>query len=272
MYKKLRKMNKQTVAVLDFGSQYTQLIARRIREQNVYSEIFPHTISAEELGKKNIPAIILSGGPSSVYDSQAPQVDTDILNMGTPILGICYGLHLMISNAGGNVLHKGQGEYGFAKIHSKGKSLLLENLSAESQVWMSHGDEIDSLGNGFETIARSSNNIVAAIHHKDKPLFGVQFHPEVVHTVEGDTIISNFLFSIAECKPDWTAANFISETISCIQDKIGEIGKVITGLSGGVDSSVVGTLLHNAIGSRSTCVFIDHGLLRKNEAEKSWGH
>ncbi len=264
-------MNKPTVAVLDFGSQYTQLIARRIREQNVYSEIFPHTISADELEKKNIPVIILSGGPSSVYDSQAPQVDTDIFNMGTPVLGICYGMHLMITNVGGNVLHKGQGEYGFAKIHTVGESPLLKNLSNESQVWMSHGDEIDSLGNGFEPIAQSSNDVIAAIHHKDQPLYGVQFHPEVVHTVDGNTIISNFLFDIAGCKPDWTAANFISETISKIQDITGEDGKVITGLSGGVDSSVVGTLLHKAIGTRSTCVFIDHGLLRKNEADQVMG-
>ena len=264
-------MNKQTVAVLDFGSQYTQLIARRIREKNVYSEILPHTISADDIRKKNIPAIILSGGPSSVYDNQAPQVDPQILNLDIPVLGICYGLHLMINNSGGNVLHKGQGEYGYAKIHSESESALLKNLSPESKVWMSHGDEIDSLGNGFETIARSSNNIVAAIQHHDKPLYGVQFHPEVVNTEEGSTILSNFLFNIADCKPEWTAAHFISETISSIQEKVGENGRVITGLSGGVDSSVVGILLHKAVGTRSTCVFIDHGLLRKEEADQVMG-
>ena len=153
-------MHKQTVAVLDYGSQYTQLIARRIREQNVYSEILPHTISAYEIKERNISAIVLSGGPSSVYDNQAPQVDPQILNLNIPVLGICYGLHLMINNSGGNVLHKGQGEYGYAMIHSEGKSPLLKELSSESKVWMSHGDEIGSLGNGFETIARSSNNIV----------------------------------------------------------------------------------------------------------------
>jgi len=264
-------MNKQTVAVLDFGSQYTQLIARRIREKNVYSEILPHTISADDIRKKNIPAVILSGGPSSVYDNKAPQVDPQILNLDIPVLGICYGLHLMINNSGGNVLHKGQGEYGYAKIHSESESALLKNLSPESKVWMSHGDEIDSLGDGFETIARSSNNIVAAIQHHDKPLYGVQFHPEVVHTEEGSTILSNFLFNIADCKPEWTAAHFISETISSIQEKVGENGRVITGLSGGVDSSVVGTLLHKAVGTRSTCVFIDHGLLRKEEAVQVMG-
>ena len=264
-------MNKQTVAVLDFGSQYTQLIARRIREQNVYSEILPHTITAEELNKKNVPAIILSGGPSSVYDKNAPQVDPSILSMGIPVLGICYGLQLMITQNGGNVAHKGQGEYGFAKMHTVNESPLLTNLANESQVWMSHGDEIDSLGNGFEIIAQSSNDVIAAIHHKDQPLYGVQFHPEVIHTLEGETIISNFLFNIAQCTADWTAANFISETISKIQDITGDNGKVITGLSGGVDSSVVGTLLHKAIGTRSTCVFIDHGLLRKNEADQVMG-
>ena len=264
-------MNKQTVAVLDFGSQYTQLIARRIREQNVYSEILPHTITADELKIKNVPAIILSGGPSSVYDKNAPQVDPSILSMGIPVLGICYGLQLMITQNGGNVTHKGQGEYGFAKIHMVGESPLLKNLANASQVWMSHGDEIDSLGNGFEIIAKSSNDVIAAIHHKDQPLYGVQFHPEVIHTINGKTIISNFLFNIAQCKADWTAANFISETISKIQDITGDNGKVITGLSGGVDSSVVGTLLHKAIGLRSTCVFIDHGLLRKNEADQVMG-
>ena len=186
------------MAVLDFGSQYTQLIARRIREQNVYSEILPHTITAGELKLKNVPAIILSGGPSSVYDKNAPQVDPSILSMGIPVLGICYGLQLMITQNGGNVTHKGQGEYGFAKIHTVDESPLLKKIEDESQVWMSHGDEIDSLGNGFEIIAKSSNDVIAAIHHKDQPLYGVQFHPEVMHTLEGETIISNFLFDIAE--------------------------------------------------------------------------
>jgi len=264
-------LNKQTVAVLDFGSQYTQLIARRIREQNVYSEIFPHTITSGELKLKNVPAIILSGGPSSVYEKGAPQIDTSILNMGVPILGICYGLQLLIAKDGGNVAHKGQGEYGFAKIHKVDESPLLKNIENESQVWMSHGDEIDSLGNGFEIIAESSNDVIAAIHHKDEPLYGVQFHPEVIHTLEGETIISNFLFDIAKCTADWTAANFISETIAKIKDLTGNNGKVITALSGGVDSSVVGTLLHKAIGDRSTCVFIDHGLLRKNESDQVMG-
>ena len=264
-------MNKQTVAVIDFGSQYTQLIARRVREQNVYSEIFPHSITAGELRTMDVPAVIFSGGPSSVYENTSPQVDKEILNLNIPVLGICYGLHLMISDAGGQVIHKGHGEYGFAKVHPEVKSPLFSNLSKESQVWMSHGDEIENIGNGFDVIARSSNNIIAAIQHHDRPLYGVQFHPEVIHTIEGKTILSNFLFKISDCKANWTAEHFISETISMIQDKVKDDEKVITGLSGGVDSSVVGTLLHKAIGDRSSCVFIDNGLLRKNEADQVMG-
>ena len=264
-------MKKHTVAVIDFGSQYTQLIARRIREQNVYSEIYSHSITSSEIKNKDVSAVILSGGPSSVYENEAPQIDNTILELNIPVLGICYGLHLMILDAGGKVIHKGHGEYGCSKVHHEMKSPLLDNLSTESEVWMSHGDEIENIGNGFEVIARSSNNIIAAIQHHDRPLYGVQFHPEVVHTVEGNTILYNFLFTISDCKPDWTAKHFISETITTIQDKVGNDGKVITGISGGVDSSVVGTLLHKAIGDRSRCVFIDHGLLRKDEADKVMG-
>ena len=264
-------MKKQTVAVIDFGSQYTQLIARRVREQNVYSEIFPHSITASELKKMDVPAVIFSGGPSSVYENKSPQVDNAIFDLNIPVLGICYGLHLMISDSGGQVIHKGQGEYGFAKVHPEVKSPLFDNLSQESQVWMSHGDEIENIGNGFDVIARSSNNIIAAIQHHERPLYGVQFHPEVVHTIEGNTILSNFLFKISDCQADWTAEHFISETISSIQEKVGDDGKVITGISGGVDSSVVGTLLHKAIGDRSRCVFIDHGLLRKEEVDQVMG-
>ncbi|SVE01476.1 uncharacterized protein METZ01_LOCUS454330, partial [marine metagenome] len=218
-----------------------------------------------------VPAVIFSGGPSSVYENAAPQIDSAILDLNIPVLGICYGLHLMISDTGGLVSHKGHGEYGFAKVHPEVESPLFDNLSKESQVWMSHADEIENIGNEFDVIARSSNNIIAAIQHHDRPLYGVQFHPEVVHSVEGNTIISNFLFKISDCRADWTAEHFISEAISAIQKKVGDDGKVITGLSGGVDSSVVGTLLHKAIGDRSRCVFIDNGLLRKEEADQVMG-
>ena len=174
----------------------------------------------------------------------------------------------MISDAGGQVINKGHGEYGFAKVHPEIESPLLNNLSKESQVWMSHGDEIENLGNGYDVIARSSNDIIAAIQHHDRPLYGVQFHPEVVHTLEGNTILSNFLFKISDCLADWTAEHFISDTISEIQEKVGENGKVITGISGGVDSSIVGTLLHKAIGDQLTCIFVNNGLMRREEPER----
>ena len=264
-------MKKNIVAVIDFGSQYTQLIARRIREHNIYSEIFPYSITEHELQKMNISAIILSGGPSSVYAQNAPQLDSHILKMNIPILGICYGLHLMISENGGHVVHKGHGEYGFATVSPEKDSPLFNNISSESKVWMSHGDEIENHGIEFNVIARSSNNIIAAIQHNNRPHYGVQFHPEVVHTIEGKLFLENFLIHIANCQKDWTAANFISQTISMIAEKVGDDGKVITGISGGVDSSVVGALLHKAIGEKSRCVFIDHGLLRKNEADQVMG-
>ncbi|MBC8213157.1 MAG: glutamine-hydrolyzing GMP synthase [Candidatus Marinimicrobia bacterium] len=261
------KHHTQTIAVLDFGSQYTQLIARRVREQHVYSEILPYNTTLKELVDKNVKAIILSGGPASVYDEQSPQLDSDILKSEIPILGICYGLQLLIQNSEGEVHSKGKGEYGYAKVHKVIENSLFHNISGNTQVWMSHGDEVINIENPWEVIARSSNEVIAAVHHHQKPHFGVQFHPEVVHTVEGQTMLSNFIFKIAHCKPNWTPANFINEAIDKIRDKVGN-KKVITGLSGGVDSSVVGTLLHKAIGEQSTCVFIDHGLLRKNEADQ----
>ena len=264
-------MSKQKVIILDFGSQYTQLIARRVRELNVFSEILPYTINFDKIKNDNIKAVIFSGGPSSVYEKNAPMIKHELLDLNIPILGICYGMHLMIHNSGGHVRHKGKGEYGLAYINSEIDSKLLNNISRESKVWMSHGDEIDQIGSKYKVTARSSNNIIAAIEHIDKPLYGVQFHPEVMHTEEGETILSNFLFSIANCNPDWNAQNFISESVEKIRNNLGENSQVITGISGGVDSSVVGTLLHRAIGERSNCVFIDHGLLRKNESSQVMG-
>ena len=264
-------MSEKIVLVIDFGSQYTQLIARRVREHNVYSEILPHSISVHEIKKKNIAAIILSGGPSSVYDENSVVFDEQILNLDVPILGICYGLHLMIYHSGGLVIHKNQGEYGQSKINQENNCILLNDLSSDSEVWMSHGDEIENLGNYYNCIARSTNNVIAAVEHKERPLYGVQFHPEVIHTIQGHIIISNFLFKISNCKPNWTAENFILSAINKIRKEVGSNGKVITGLSGGVDSSVVATLLHKAIGKRSSCVFIDHGLLREGEVDEVMG-
>ena len=261
-------MKKQNVIVIDFGSQYTQLIARRVRELNVFSEILPHTISYEEVMKNNPSAIILSGGPASVYEKKSPQIDDEFFSSEIPVLGICYGLQLLVSSFGGSVVNKGHGEYGSALLHIEKNCRLFENLSEDLQVWMSHGDEINELGSEFNVIGKTSNNVIGAIQHKSFPLYGVQFHPEVVHTEAGKNILYNFIFNISKCKSNWTAENFIFDAVNEIRKIVGETEKVITGISGGVDSSVVGMLLHKAIGERSICVFIDHGLLRKNEAEQ----
>jgi len=257
----------QSIAVIDFGSQYTQLIARRIRELNVFSEIFPFSISLDELKSKQVKAIILSGGPSSVYEDNAPKISKDILNSGIPILGICYGLQLLMQHSGGNVHSTGKGEYGFAQILSNSSNILFKDFPSESQVWMSHGDEVENLPDGWEVLSKSTNDVVAAVQKTNDSIYGVQFHPEVVHSIHGKELLSNFLFDISGCEPNWTPENFVADTIQAIKDKVGD-KKVICGLSGGVDSSVVATLLHRAIGEQSQCVFIDHGLLRKNEAEQ----
>ncbi len=257
----------QTIAVIDFGSQYTQLIARRIRELNVYSEILPYSITLNELKNKNVKAIILSGGPSSVYNNNAPKISNSILNAGIPILGICYGLQLLMYYNGGYVHSSRKGEYGFAQVKSNVSNILFKGFPNESQVWMSHGDEVKELPTDWEVISRSTNNIIAAVQKKESKIFGVQFHPEVVHTIYGKELLSNFIFDIAKCKPEWTPENFTKNTIENIKNKVGD-ENVICGLSGGVDSSVVATLLHKAIGEKSHCIFIDHGMLRKNESNQ----
>ena len=259
--------HKSVVAVIDFGSQYTQLIARRVRELNIYSEIFPHTITLDKLLECNVTSIILSGGPSSVYKDSSPNLDIDIVNSSIPILGICYGMQLLIQNSNGLVRSKGKGEYGFSEIiPTDVPNFLFENISIKSQVWMSHGDEVVSLPDNTNILAYSTNNVIAAVK-LNKNNYGVQFHPEVIHTKEGDRLLSNFLLKISDCVQDWTAASFIDQTISDIRNIVGE-NEVICGLSGGVDSSVVATLLHKAIGTRSKCVYIDHGMMRKNESSQ----
>lgn len=258
--------HRETVFILDFGSQYTQLIARRVREQNVFSQIVHHSILTSEVEKVKPAAIILSGGPSSVYGEDAPEFDDGILDLDIPVLGICYGLQLMMDHFGGEVHFNGTGEYGFAKIHNEPDSRLLAQVPDDSQVWMSHGDEVDAVPEGWNISAKSSNGIVAAVEHKDRPLFGTQFHPEVIHTDEGRRILTNFLFAEAHCTGDWKPASFVNETVDVIRQQVGD-KHVLCGVSGGVDSSVVAKLLHTAIGDRLRPVFIDHGLIRKHERQ-----
>ena len=263
-------MNHDKVLVVDYGSQYTQLITRRIRELNVYSEIFPYNLNKDDIENFSPNAIILSGGPSSVYDKDAYSLSQDVVNAGVPILGICYGLQLLVHNMGGDIVSKNRGEYGLSRVSFETTGLF-DDLKSESNVWMSHGDEIDSLSDNWSVIATSENNVIAGISHNSLPYFGVQFHPEVVHTDEGKKILSNFIFNVSECSASWTSKNFISRAVESIRDKVGDSDSVVCGLSGGVDSSVMATLMHKAIGDRSNCIFVDHGLLRKNEALEVMG-
>ena len=256
----------ETIIILDYGSQYTQLIARRIRELNIYCEIYNHDISLDRLQSKNIKGIILSGGPNSVYDKNAPKLNHRILKLEVPIFGICYGLQLLLDNMGGKIKKGSIGEYGNSKINIDSKDLLFNNVSNNCNVWMSHTDKVDDIGSEWDVLAKSENNIIAGIKHKKKKIHAVQFHPEVTHTNFGLEIISNFLFKICKLKKNWTAENFINDTVEYLKNKIGD-NEVICGLSGGVDSSVLATLLHKAIGKKSKAIFINHGLLRKNETE-----
>ena len=262
----LSKLHKGGVVILDFGSQYSQLIARKIREQNVFSEIVPSIIKLEEILIKDPAAIIFSGGPSSVFEDQAPNFDKKILDVDLPILGICYGLQLLVHHNGGLVETTGVGEYGFAEIEVNHSSGLFNNIPKKSQVWMSHMDRVTKLPKDWEVLAYSSNKIIAAISNKDQSRVATQFHPEVAHSYEGVSILRNFLFNIARCSDKWNAGNFIDEQIAIIKETVGK-DNVLVGVSGGVDSSVVAALLHKAIGSQSTAVLIDHGLLRYNEAK-----
>lgn len=253
------------VIILDFGSQYTQLIARRIREQHVFSEILPHDTPLEKLLNRKPKALILSGGPSSVFSDESPDYDERILDLELPILGICYGLQLLTLHDSGQVEGNGSGEYGLAHLVKKSDSLLLDGVSDRSSVWMSHMDQVTTIPAGWKVIGTSSNGVVAALGYESRKRYATQFHPEVAHTAEGQTIISNFLFKIAHCEPSWTAGHFIAEQITRIRQQVGD-EKVLIGVSGGVDSSVVAALMHKAIGDRAIGVLIDHGLMRKNEA------
>ena len=257
----------ERVVILDFGSQYTQLIARRIREMNVYAEILPHYHLVSDIKKEKPAAVILSGGPSSLYDKDAPRIQKEILNMGVPVLGICYGLYLIVDAFKGTIEPARSKEYGGAVINIKEKSLLFKGLKQKEQVWMSHGDQVVSPPKGFSVIGSTDNAEVAAIGNENKKIYGVQFHPEVYHTVNGAKVLKNFLFRVCGLKASWNMKSFIDSSIEAIQHEVGD-GTVLLGLSGGVDSSVTAVLLQRAIGDRLYCVFVNNGVLRKNEAQK----
>jgi len=255
------------VWIIDFGSQYTQLIARRVRELAVLSEIVLPAVTAEEIRRQNISALILSGGPASVYAQDAPQIDPAILDLDIPVLGICYGLQLLIRYRGGRVHSDNHREYGRSRITIRQPHPLFAGIDNPTTVWMSHGDHVDSIPDGFETIAFSEDGAPAAIVDTGRPQMGLQFHPEVVHTTEGQRILAAFLFGVAHLKADWTAQHFIAESIAKIRARVGH-QQVILGLSGGVDSSVMAVLMNQAIGRQCIPVFIDNGLLRLNEHQQ----
>jgi GMP synthase (glutamine-hydrolysing) len=257
------------VLVLDFGSQYTQLIARRIREQHVYCEIHPCTLSIDEIRAFDAPAVILSGGPASVFEEGAPTVDRGVFELGVPVLGICYGMQLTSHLLGGKVVAANEREYGPAHVRVDKPEGLLTPFAAgdDVHVWMSHGDRVESLPEGFEVLAHSKNSPYAAVAHLQRRIFGVQFHPEVVHTPRGDEMLRAFLFDVAGVKADWTPGSFVEQSVAAIRAQVGE-GKAVCGLSGGVDSSVAAVLVSKAIGDRLTCVFVDNGLLRKDEGKR----
>ncbi len=258
---------KQTVLVIDFGSQYTRLIARRIREQGVFSEIKPHTVTAVEVGKISPKAIVLSGGPSSVWDEGAPGLDGAIADMGIPVLGICYGMQLLVRMLGGEVERSSKREFGPASLEINDRDGLFFDFPHKADVWMSHGDRVASPPDGFVAVAGSSNAPVAAIKHAGKKIFGTQFHPEVAHTPEGGKMLSNFLFRIAGCEKSWTPEAFTERAVGAIRKKVGS-SKIICALSGGVDSSVTAALVREAVGGSLTCIFVDTGLLRLGEGDE----
>ncbi len=257
-------MDTQTIVILDFGSQYTQLIARRIREQNVFSVVLPCTAKLDEIREHKPLGVILSGGPSSVYDADAPAADPSVLQLGVPVLGICYGLQFIVHHLGGKVRSAAKREYGHAEVTIEDSAtLLFKDLPSSIQVWMSHGDEALELPEGFRRVAITSNAL-AGIANEERKVWAVQFHPEVHHTPLGPTLLRNFVFGICCAKGDWTPAHFIESTVNQIREKVGA-GHVICGLSGGVDSSVAAVLVHKAIGNQLTCIFVNNGVLRKNE-------
>jgi GMP synthase (glutamine-hydrolysing) len=262
-------MEHDRVLILDFGSQFTQLIARRIREERVYCEIHPASRSLEWILDWRPAAIILSGGPASVFDEGVPTVDAALLSAGIPVLGICYGMQLIAKLEGADV-RPGRREYGRAELVVEDGAALFRGFEPgePTTVWCSHGDHVDEPPAGYERLGSTATLPVAAFRARGRAIYGVQFHPEVAHTHRGDEILSNFLFEVAGCRPTWTAGAFIEDTVAKIREQVGDEASVICGLSGGVDSSVAAVLVHRAVGDRLTCIFVDHGLLRKHEREQ----
>lgn len=256
-----------TILVVDFGAQYAQLIARRVREAHVYSEIVPHTITKDELLAKSPKGVILSGGPASVHVQGAPSLDAAIYEAGVPVFGICYGAQLIAQQLGGRVANTGKGEYGRTAMEVTDRSGLFKELPTEQDVWMSHFDSIAEVPEGFKASAKTGSVPVAALENQEKRIFGVQFHPEVMHTERGQELLRKFLFDACECRPTWTMSSLIETEVEAIRNKIGS-ERVICALSGGVDSAVAAALVHKAIGRQLTCVFVDTGLMRKNEADQ----
>ncbi len=260
-----KALGHETILILDFGSQYTQLIARRVRESGVFCEIHPYNYDWRKNRPPLLKGIILSGSPFSVNDKQAPLISRDIYDSGVPVLGICYGLQLTTHLLGGEVAASHKKEYGRAELRLRQKSPLFKNIPEESTVWMSHGDKVLQLPSGFSAIATTDNSPYAAIQHREKSLFGLQFHPEVAHSAFGRQMLENFLFEVCDCRGDWSPESFIEESIRQIRETVGD-AQVLLGLSGGVDSSVAAVLIHKAIGDQLHCMFIDTGLLRLDEA------
>ena len=262
------KQQHELILILDFGSQYTRLIARRVREAGVYSEVVPFHVTLEEIRARRPSGVILSGGPDSVYREGAPRLDPALLHLGIPVLGICYGMQLMTHELGGTVEPAPQREYGPAVVEvSDGPSPLFRGLAGRLNVWASHGDRVLQLPSGFVATAGSENAPFAAVERVEQRWFGVQFHPEVVHTPRGGEILRNFLIEICGCRGDWSLANFVDEAVDEVRRQVGT-GSVLCGLSGGVDSAVMALLLHRALADRLICIFVDNGLLRKGEAEQ----
>ena len=260
-------MPHQTLLVLDFGSQYTQLIARRLRELDLYTEILPFHTPVDELAARRPAGLILSGGPASVREPEAPRCPAGVLDLGVPVLGICYGMQLMADMLGGKVEPAPEREFGHAAVRAEPGSPLFDGLSGEMAVWASHGDRIERVPDGFRVAATSANAPVAAMEDPARRFFGLLFHPEVAHTERGADVLRNFAATVCGCRGDWTMASFLEEATGSIQRQVGD-GRVVCGLSGGVDSTVAALLLHRAIGDRLTCIFVDNGLLRRNEAEQ----